>query len=233
MNSGQFFLGKRLVFIIAHPDDESYLAAGTIYKNRGMGGESFVICATAGEQGSGHLPHAVSKAKLKQIRKKELTKVCRILGVKQLLTLNFPDCKVEQNSLSLKNLLIKNLRRLQPDLVISFGSDGFTGHKDHIAVGKIARDAAQTMKLPFLALSGPPSFTQAILKKRRKQGIYNDKVKRIKPNLVIKVDPNIKFKCLCQHTSQSSNKNPLQGLPPKVVQDILTKEYFIIEKRGP
>ena len=44
-------LGRKIVWLFAHPDDECYLAAGTIYENYRNGGENYLICATAGEQG--------------------------------------------------------------------------------------------------------------------------------------------------------------------------------------
>ncbi len=37
-------LGKKPAFTVVHPDDESFLAAGKIWKNFKAGGQSFVLC---------------------------------------------------------------------------------------------------------------------------------------------------------------------------------------------
>ena len=66
------FLGKKILVITAHPDDESFFAAGTIYKNQRLGGKTFLICGTAGEKGSGHLKKKLTEKQLAAMRKKEL-----------------------------------------------------------------------------------------------------------------------------------------------------------------
>jgi len=54
------FLGSKILVFTAHPDDESYLAAGTIYENTRRGGKTFLVCATGGELGSAHLKKPIS-----------------------------------------------------------------------------------------------------------------------------------------------------------------------------
>jgi len=58
----RFPLGKRLLVVTAHPDDESFLASGTMLANANAGGNNFVFCATLGERGKSHLEQAVTEA---------------------------------------------------------------------------------------------------------------------------------------------------------------------------
>jgi len=44
------FLGKTLLFVVAHPDDESFTSAGTMWQNRLAGGKNYIICATYGKK---------------------------------------------------------------------------------------------------------------------------------------------------------------------------------------
>ncbi len=46
------FLGKKIFMITAHPEDESYVAAGTLHKNIEAGGGNALVCATPGPSGT-------------------------------------------------------------------------------------------------------------------------------------------------------------------------------------
>src|SRR4051812_7885639 len=118
--------GKKLFFVVAHPDDESFFAAGTIYQNSKRGGQSFIACATKGEKGKGHLQIKVPMAKLKQIRKKELQNVSKFLRANKLFIFDFPDTKLNKHQNEFKNKLKLLLNKLRPDFIIGFGPDGMT-----------------------------------------------------------------------------------------------------------
>ena len=64
------FLGKRILVLTAHPDDEGYAMAGSIYKNYALGGSVFLLCATYGEKGMSHLKRPVSTTRF-SLRKKD------------------------------------------------------------------------------------------------------------------------------------------------------------------
>src|SRR4051794_2359051 len=114
------FLGKRLLFVTAHPDDESYAAAGTIVKNCDRGGKSFLVCATFGEQGKGHYGDQVSCAYLKRIRKAEMKEVCKFLKIGKTVMLNLPDTKLKECQAELKRKLQVSITALRPDYILSF-----------------------------------------------------------------------------------------------------------------
>ncbi len=219
-------LGKTLAFIIAHPDDESYLAAGTIDRNQKAGGESFVICATAGEKGQSHLPHPVPPEELKQIRQQELEAVGNLLHLHNLIQLNLPDGEVAQYQDNLESLIEPPVTAGHPDYIISFGPDGITGHHDHIAVGSVAKLLAQKLAIPFLAFCRSSSISLEILKRRRRFGKYVENIKSVEPNLKLDIDPQIKWAALCCHTSQMEHADPLADFPETVKQELLHHEYF-------
>lgn len=219
-------LGTKLAFIIAHPDDESYLAAGTIHKNQAAGGESFVICATAGERGKAHLDHPVSAAELKNIRQQELEAAARLLHVRGLIQLGLPDGQVEQHQTQLDELVKHHLTDIQPDYIISFDQDGVSGHIDHITVGAISKKLSKKLNLPYLGFCRPSSLSEQILKKRRRFGVYKEEVPHQEPNLTITVDPEIKLSALSCHVSQMEHNDPLANFPETVKEQLLHYEYF-------
>jgi LmbE family N-acetylglucosaminyl deacetylase len=119
-------LGEKILFVTAHPDDESYLAAGTMLKNHEAGGVSFIACATFGEKGSSHIEGKVTPRQLKILRKKELLAVSKYLKVSELLIPGLPDA--ELGSKSNQDAFFKSLLpfagKHRPSFIISFGEDG-------------------------------------------------------------------------------------------------------------
>src|SRR5262245_7974418 len=84
-------LGKKILFVTAHPDDERYGAAGTILRNHEAGGITYVACATFGERGRSHLKRKATHRQLKALRKKELVAASKYLKVSELLMPGLPD----------------------------------------------------------------------------------------------------------------------------------------------
>jgi LmbE family N-acetylglucosaminyl deacetylase len=225
------FLGKKILFVTAHPDDESYLAAGTMLKNHRAGGESFIACATFGEKGKSRMKRKVTAKELKTIRKRELQRVSKFLKVSESLLPGLPDTKLREKvnqGVFFKKLLSFALKH-QPDLIISFGKDGISGHMDHISAGEVAEKVAKELKVPLLRFSAPPSLTRSILllTKRRRHGKYVRRLKHQAHNIEIKVDPKTKLKALQFHKSQFDEGGPFSDLSPQIAKEFLTREYFL------
>jgi LmbE family N-acetylglucosaminyl deacetylase len=225
------FLGKKLLFVVAHPDDESFTAAGLIHLNRKLGGKNYILCATLGERGKSHLKTgATTTAQLKKIRKKEIQKAAGFLKVDGLFFDRLPDTKVGRYKKRLQAKISGLIKRLRPDYIFSFGSDGISGHLDHIAAGQTARIAAKKAGLPFVSFAASPiiraKFSQ--IKARRKHGKYADKIKHKLPNFVLKVDGKIKRKTLAFHKSQAGSGTLSANFSRQIRNSFLNHEYFLI-----
>ena len=223
-------LGKKLLFVTAHPDDESYAASGTMLKNHDAGGTSYVACATFGERGKSHIKKRITSHQLKMLRKKELLAASRYLKVSALLMTGLPDAGmgVQSNQDIFYEKLLPFAIKHHPDLIISFGEDGISGHVDHIAVGKVAKKIARKLKIPLITFSAPPELHKSIeeLKNRRKHGKYVKTLKPSRHDLEIKVSPAKKLKALRFHKSQMDANDPLSKFPAKTRKQVLTREYF-------
>lgn len=224
-------LGRKLLFIVAHPDDESFTAAGTIVKNKAAGGESAIICVTRGEKGQAHLKKPIPARKFKHVRTRELERAARFLKIKKLQLLNFPDREVSENKGAIYKKVLPLARRLDPEVIVSFGPDGISGHLDHIAIGAVSKKIARTLRVPFIAFAAPPHLIENVhhLKKRRKFGAYSRRLRHRAHNLRIPIDPKIKLKALGYHSSQIESKNPFSWFEKRVMKHILHFEYFVIE----
>jgi LmbE family N-acetylglucosaminyl deacetylase len=117
----------------AHPDDEAYLTAGLMAEHRRRGDRVVVVTATLGEHGTGD-PVEWPPRRLAERRHAELRASLGALGVDELRLLGYEDgrCPEEDGTPALTRLLLE----LDPDLVVTFGPDGMTGHPDHRAVSR-------------------------------------------------------------------------------------------------
>ena len=81
---------RRLLVVLAHPDDESFLCGGTIAKMSERGIQITLLCATKGEMGRrmGN-PILTTRESLPGLRVRELKGACEELGIKDLRFLQF------------------------------------------------------------------------------------------------------------------------------------------------
>jgi LmbE family N-acetylglucosaminyl deacetylase len=148
---------KRLMVIVAHPDDESFPIGGTIAKTVAEGGEVMLVTATRGEAGI----LGLSPKETGRLRERELRAACKMLGVSDLRFLGYVDGTLDRvEAHAAIDQLIDLMRTFRPEVVISFGPDGISGHPDHLAVHRWAaaafeqaRRAGWTQRLYFIAPS--------------------------------------------------------------------------------
>ena len=223
-------LGKRILLVTAHPDDESFMAAGTMLKNHRAGGKSFVACATFGEKGKSHVQGKITPEQLKEMRKNELLAVSKYLKVSDLLMCGLPDTQLADPSHQktfYKELLVF-AEKHRPDVLISFGKDGISGHRDHIAAGNVAKKASARLKTPLVTFAAPPTLAQSmeVMRQHRKHGKYIKTVRHQPYDLVIQVNSRTKLKALYHHKSQFAGEDPFQDFPPETIREFLTHEFF-------
>ena len=132
---------KRLLFIGAHPDDETFFAAGTMAKYVEEGAQVSILCATRGERGkTGDLCQV---DELPQIREQELIVAMKQLGVTDVQFLHYQDkCLADAPMEEIRRLLVGAIRRTRPQVLITFDTQGANQHADHIAISRFTLDAA-------------------------------------------------------------------------------------------
>lgn len=117
-----FFMAKILA-IGAHSDDIEYYAAGTLLQMSKIHDIYFVV-ATDGR--NGYHNHFIQKDIIK-VRKAEQRVSAKIINVKKIWFLDFPDGELEENNFFLKIKLLKIFSTLKPEIVFSFDT-----HKQHL-----------------------------------------------------------------------------------------------------
>jgi len=137
-------VSSRILAIFAHPDDETFLAGGTLAKYAANGWEVFVLCATRGEAGRRGDFENLSAVEFALVRQGEMEAACGFLGVRKPVFLKCADQGLAKDCRdSAKAEIIRFIRELKPDVVITFGPDGISGHTDHVAISQIVTAAAR------------------------------------------------------------------------------------------
>ncbi len=92
-------------------------------------------------------PASASRVTLKGARVKELDAAGKELGLSETRCLDYLDGGLSEiDRQILVRLASELLSEIDPDVVITFGPDGFSGHPDHIAVGAAVTAACYEMR---------------------------------------------------------------------------------------
>ncbi len=135
-------MDRRLLGVFAHPDDESRIVGGTLAKYASEGVLVHLLVATRGEVGSCGEPPLCTPEDLPQVRERELREACAILGVHELTILDYRDGALDAvDRTCLIGDLVAAIRRIRPQVVLTFGPEGRTLHPDHIAIYEAATAA--------------------------------------------------------------------------------------------
>ena len=138
----------RLMAVLAHPDDESLGFGGTLARYAAEGVETSLVTATLGEAGRyrgiapGAEGHPGAEA-LARIREVELRESAAVLGVRDLSLLGYHDQELDRAQPSeVIGRIVTHLRRVRPQVVVTFAHDGAYGHPDHVAICQFTTAAA-------------------------------------------------------------------------------------------
>ena len=149
----------KLMCILAHPDDESLGLGGILAKYQAEGVETYLLTATRGQIGWFGAEEAYPGVEaLGQIREAELRAATRILNMKELTLLDYIDGQLDQvDEAEIVHQIVAHLRRIRPDVVVTFDPFGIYGHPDHIAISQFATAAVAAADDPnYVDCQGQP-----------------------------------------------------------------------------
>ena len=148
-----------VLFVHAHPDDESMGTGGSIARLIAEGVRVDLVTCTDGAEGEVHDPTLdadEARPRLAQIRAAELACSVAALGggaiEHHLLGYRdsgmmgtdangHPDCFWKADLEEAARRLVEIIRRARPSAIVSYDENGNYGHPDHINAARIARDA--------------------------------------------------------------------------------------------
>jgi len=132
----------KLLVVFAHPDDESMGMGGTLAKYSAQGVDTHLVCASRGERGwFGPAEQNPGFESLGQTRTIELGNAVNTLGMKSLNFLGYMDGDVDKaDHAEAISQIVTHMRRIKPQVVVTFPPDGNYGHPDHIAIGRFTTE---------------------------------------------------------------------------------------------
>ncbi len=141
-----------LLAVHAHPDDEVFGTGGVLARAAAEGVHTVLVCATKGENGEIHDPtldEEEARPRLAAIREEELRRAVEILGIDELIFLGYRDSGMvgtpeNADPRSFHNAdpdaaagrVVAIIRRVKPQVVVTYDPRGGYGHPDHIAAHK-------------------------------------------------------------------------------------------------
>jgi LmbE family N-acetylglucosaminyl deacetylase len=218
--------------VLAHPDDESLGTGGTLAKYATEGVETYVVTATRGERGRfGEGGERPEPAVVGATREGELRQAARELGVREVTMLGYPDGALDAvDPASTQQAIAAEIRRVRPQVIITFGAEGAYGHPDHIAISQFTtaaivraadRDFAVS-KLYYIAWTAPTwAAYQTALKKLTStvDGVERQVIPAPDWGITARIDTSAVSSTVwravqCHRTQMSIYKN-LETLPPE------------------
>ena len=136
-----------LVFFGAHPDDETFGLGTTLAHYAAAGVKVYYVCATHGEVGTVDPEYMKGYATVAELRLQEMKCAAKELGLSGVLYLDYrdsgmsgspdnhhPDALAAAPIEQVAGKMVKLIRQIRPQVVITHDAGGGYGHPDHIAV---------------------------------------------------------------------------------------------------
>ncbi len=144
----------RILSVLAHPDDESFLMGGTIARYARSGeAEWYLLTLTRGEASRHRRRLNLSSDEMAARRTTELTAAAFHLGIAEVFIRSYPDGGLRDLDPRLLIHEVETLvRQLAPAVMVTFDVQGGSLHPDHIVAHHVSKHVfcEQRERLPVL-----------------------------------------------------------------------------------
>ena len=186
--------GKKMLVVVAHPDDETFGMGGTLALYAHLGVEIHLICATRGEVGEVEAEKLERFSSIGELREHELRCAADVLGLRKVHILGYRDSGMpgsdeNKNPCAFINVPVNDvakkiaviIREFKPEVVLTFDPIGGYMHPDHIATHKATVAAFD--------LAGDDSFMTKQLKPFKPRKLYFHIIPRAFLKLIVRFMP--------------------------------------------
>jgi LmbE family N-acetylglucosaminyl deacetylase len=150
---------KSILFCYAHPDDEIGDVALANRYMREEGAHTTLICTTNGDVGTVDAEHLRGYASISELRLAEFSCATQAAGFDEVVTFGYrdsgmmgsadnenPNCSWQIPLETLTQQVAEVMRRVRPQVVITFNTFGAYGHPDHIKINQATVAAFQQLQ---------------------------------------------------------------------------------------
>jgi LmbE family N-acetylglucosaminyl deacetylase len=218
-----------LLAIFAHPDDETFRPGGTLALLASHGVRVEVLTFTQGEAGSCGDPPLCLPNELPTVREAELRCACTVLGIQPPRLLDLPDGLLHLSDREkIVEQILTVMSEVKPQVCLSFGPDGLSGHSDHIAAGQWAAEA-------FRRVDGSAALYTVAVPRSLKAKLNMQQVHSVPDETIaLAVDVSsvweTKLAAMRCHATQWSS-SPMVSAPEERRRLFFAWEYFVCAAR--
>ena len=214
-----------LLAVFAHPDDETFRPGGTLALLARRGVNVHVLTLTHGEAGSCGEPALCTPDELLSVRERELRCACAALGIEPPRMLDYPDGQLtEADPERVIAEILAIVHQVRPQVLLSFGPDGLSGHPDHILVGQWAAEVFHRIEdIAVLYNVAVPKSLAQTLNMRQVHPVPDEKIA-----LTVNVSPvwETKLAAMRCHATQWSS-SPMLSAPIERQRLFFGQEHFV------
>ncbi|MBN4064443.1 PIG-L family deacetylase [Dehalococcoides mccartyi] len=168
---------KRLLCVVAHPDDETFGSGSMLIKYAAEGVLTYTSCATRGDVGEIADTSDATPETLSAVREQEYYDAGKVMGVQRSILYGYrdsgmagtadnehPNAYINAPIDEVVAKVVDTIRELKPQIVSTFDEGGGYGHPDHIHASKSA-------KLAYFA-AGDPEYKGSKLEPWKPSKLY-------------------------------------------------------------
>jgi len=129
----------QVMVITPHPDDAEFGVAGTVARWTREGKDVIYVVCTNGDKGTADCK--MKPDELARIREQEQLAAAKLLGVREVLFLHYPDQSLEDTH-EFRKEIVCLIREYRPDTVVTTDPyRRYIWHRDHRITGQVVLDA--------------------------------------------------------------------------------------------
>jgi LmbE family N-acetylglucosaminyl deacetylase len=171
----------KYLYVFPHPDDESFGPAAAMHQQLKQGHEVHLLTLTRGGATKQRHKLDLSVAEMGALRYQEMLDVEKTLGLSSMEVLDLPDSGLkEMDPREIEAVVADYIRKIEPDVLVSYPVHGISGFHDHLIMHHIAKrvflqlqdeGAAYLKRLAFFTLpdSGAPSMQNGEFRMKRSE----------------------------------------------------------------
>ncbi len=202
----------QVMVVTPHPDDAEFGVAGTTARWVREGKSVIYVVCTNGDKGTSDIN--MKPEELARIREQEQLAAAKLLGVREVIFLRYPDQALEDTS-EFRKEIVRLIRMYQPETVVTADPyRRYIWHRDHRITGQVTLDAV----FPYArdSLSYPDLLEQGLQPHKVKEVLlWASEEPNYRSNITDTFD--IKIAALYCHKSQIRD-NPSPDLEERMRQ---------------
>ena len=139
----------QMMVVTPHPDDAEFGVAGTVVKWTREGKDVVYVVCTNGDKGTSDVNMVPEE--LAKTREQEQLAAAKLLGVREVVFLRYPDQSLEDTP-DFRKEVVRQIRLYRPDTVVTADPNRrYLWHRDHRITGRVIMDAVFPYSRDYLA----------------------------------------------------------------------------------